>query len=111
MTSDHSAYLNAKDNTNVQLLRQCYPKEQMAAAFYQSSQQAYLKPGGRRDDLSDVCDKAFYETVPGQSAPKARLIAMKGKVNVVLSDEYVPVGQEGTVKQGLTSFANTLLAK
>jgi len=24
MTSDHSAYLNAKDKTNVQLLRQCY---------------------------------------------------------------------------------------
>jgi len=27
----------------------------------------------------------------------------------VLSDEHVPSGQEAMVKQGLTSFANTLL--
>jgi hypothetical protein len=109
MTSDQSAYLNAKDSTNVQLLRQCYSEAQTAAAFYQSSQQSYLKPGGTRDDLGGVGEKAFYETVPAQSAPKTRLVALKGNLYVVLSDEHVPSGQETIVKQGLTSFANTLL--
>jgi hypothetical protein len=108
-TSDQSAYLNAKDDTNVQLLRQCYPEAETAAAFYESSQQSYLKPGGTRDDLGGIGEKAFYETVPAQSAPKTRLVAFKGNLYVVLSDEHVPSGQETMVKQGLTLFAKTLL--
>ncbi len=42
--------------------------------------------------------------------PKVRLVAFKGNVYVVLSDSYVPAAQDAMVKQGLTSFANTLLA-
>jgi hypothetical protein len=41
--------------------------------------------------------------------PKVRLVAFKGNVYVVLSDSYVPVVQDTMVKQGLSSFANTLL--
>jgi hypothetical protein len=42
--------------------------------------------------------------------PKVRLVALKGNVYVVLSDSQVPAAQDAMVKQGLTSFANTLLA-
>jgi hypothetical protein len=49
-----------------------------------------------------VGEKAFYERTPG---------AMKGPVYVILSDGYVGFAQDAMVKQGLTSFANTLLAK
>ena len=82
----------------------------LASATYQSAQQEYLAPGGTRRELSGVGEKAFYETVPGQIAPKVRLVAFKGKVYVILSDAYVAPGQDALVKQGLTSLANTLLA-
>jgi len=110
MTSDQCSY-NAgatAPGTHVELLRQCYPEAKMASVEYQSSQQGYLAPGGRRTDLSGVGEKAFYETVPGQSGttlpPKVRLVAY-----VVLSDSYAPAAQDAMVKQGLTTFANTLL--
>jgi hypothetical protein len=115
MTSDQCSY-NAgatAPGMHVELLRQCYPEAKMASVEYQSSQQGYLAPGGTRTDLSGVGEKAFYETVPGQSGttlpPKVRLVAFKGNVYVVLSDSYAPAAQDAMVKQGLTSFANTLL--
>jgi hypothetical protein len=115
MTSDQCSY-NAgatAPGMHVELLRQCYPEAKMASVEYQSSQQGYLAPGGTRTDLSGVGEKAFYETVPGQSGttlpPKVRLVAFKGNLYVVLSDSYAPAAQDAMVKQGLTSFANTLL--
>ncbi len=58
-------------------------------------------------------EKAFYETLPGLEGtslpPKVRLVAFKGNVYVVLSDSHAPAAQDAMVKQGLTSFANTLL--
>ncbi len=116
MTSDQCSY-NAgatAPGIHVELLRQCYPETKIASAEYQSSQQAYLPPGATRTDLSGVGEKAFYETVPGQAGttlpPKVRLVAFKGNIYVILSDSYAPADQDAMVKQGLTSFANTLLA-
>ena len=120
-TSDQCSYNAgaAEPGMHVELLRQCYPdvpnhpEVQMAAATYQSSRQDYLAPGGTRTDLTDVGDKAFYETVPGMAGttlpPKVRLVAFKGHVYVILSDSYAPAAQEAMIKQGLMSFANTLL--
>ena len=120
-TSDQCSY-NAgatEPGMHVELLRQCFPdvphhpEAQLASASYQSAQQEYLARGGTRTELSGVGDKAFYETVPGQegttSPPKVRLVAFKGNVYVILSDSYAPTEQDATVKQGLSSFANTLL--
>ncbi len=116
MTSDQCSY-NAGANApekHVELLRQCYPETKTASGEYQASQEAYLARGGTRTDLSGVGDKAFYETVPGQagttSPPKVRLVAFKGNLYVVLSDSYAPADQDAMVKQGLSSFANKLLA-
>jgi hypothetical protein len=116
MTSDQCSYnAGATDpGIHVELLRQCFPETKIASVEYQSSQEAYLAPGGTRTDLSGVGEKAFYETVPGQagttSPPKVRLVAFKGNIYVVLSDSYAPTAQDAMVKQGLASFANTLLA-
>ena len=114
MTSDQCSY-NAgatAPGMHVELLRQCNPE--FEAVTYDGARTAYLAPGGTRTDLTGVGDKAFYETVPGMAGttlpPKVRLVALKGNVYVVLSDSYVPAAQEAMVKQGLTSFANTLLA-
>ncbi|MEP6637026.1 MAG: hypothetical protein ABJB97_09890 [Acidobacteriota bacterium] len=115
MTSDECSY-NAgapAPGMHVELLRQCYSDAKIASVEYQSSQQAYLVPGATRTDLSGVGEKAFYETVPGMSGttlpPKVRLVAFKGNVYVILSDSYAPAEQDATVKQGLASFANTLM--
>jgi hypothetical protein len=121
MTSDQCSY-NAgasEPGMHVELLRQCYtdvpnhPEVQLASASYQSSRQDYLAPGGTRTDLAGVGDKAFYETLPGMAGttlpPKVRLVAFKGHLYVVLSDSYAPAAQDAMVKQGLMSFANTLL--
>ncbi len=66
MTSDQCSYNagSSDPGMHVELLRQCFP-EASASVDYQSSQQAYLVPGGTRTDLSGVGEKAFYETVPG----------------------------------------------
>ena len=56
-------------------------------------------------------EKAFYETVPGQSATKVRLVAFKGNVYVILSAAHVAPEQDAMVKQGLISFAQTLLTE
>lgn len=121
MTSDQCSY-NAgatAPGMHVELLRQCYPEvprhpeAMMASDEYQTAQQGYLAPGGTRTDLSGVGDKAFYETVPYSGTtlpPKVRLVAFKGNLYVILSDSQVPAAQDAMVKQGLTSFANTLLA-
>lgn len=117
MTSDQCSYNAGATNpgVHVELLRQCYSEAKVASGEYEASKQAYLKPGGTRDDLSGVGEKAFYEIVPGLSGttspPKVRLVAFKGNVYVILSDSYVPPAQDAQVKQGLISFANTLLAK
>jgi len=121
MTSDQCSY-NAgatAPGMHVELLRQCYPEvprhpeAKLASVSYQSSQQEYLARGGTRTELSGVGEKAFYETVPGQAGttapPKVRLVAFKGNVYVVLSDSHAPAAEDAMVKQGLTSFANTLL--
>ena len=123
MTSDQCSY-NAgatAPGMHVELLRQCYPEVpqhpevKLASVEYDASKTAYLAPGGKRTDLTGVGDKAFYETVPGMSGttlpPKVRLVAFKGNLYVVLSDSYAPAAQDAMVKQGLTSFANTLLAQ
>lgn len=94
MTSDECSY-NAgatAPGMHVELLRQCYPEvprqgAMMASDEYQTSQQAYLAPGGTRTDLSGVGDKAFYETVPVQAGgtmlpPKVRLVAFKGNLSL-----------------------------
>ena len=109
LTSDNCAYLNAASSTNVKLLRLCN-EAGMVPETYQQAHQEYLAPGGTRTDLSGVGEKAFYETIPGQTAPKVRLVAFKGNVYVILSDAHVGPGQDAMVKQGLVSFANTLLA-
>jgi len=113
MTSDQCSY-NAgatAPGIHVELLRQCDPEAMLVN--YQSSKEAYLAPGGTRTDLSGVGEKAFYETLPGQEGttlpPKVRLVAFKGNVYVVLSDSYAPAAQDAMIKQGLASFANTLL--
>src|SRR5262245_49714716 len=72
LTSDRCAYLNPASHTNVDLLRQCLSDASMVPLTYQSAQQEYLAPGGTRTDLTGVGEKAFYETVPGQSAPKGQ---------------------------------------
>jgi len=121
MTSDKCSY-NAgasEPGMHVELLRQCFPdvphhpEAQLASASYQSAQQEYLARGGTRTELSGVGEKAFYETLPGLEGtslpPKVRLVAFKGNVYVVLSDSHAPAAQDAMVKQGLTSFANTLL--
>lgn len=115
MTSDQCSY-NAgatAPGVHVELLRQCNPEAKFAAVTYDGARTQYLAPGGTRTDLTGVGDKAFYETVPGQSGttlpPKVRLVALKGKLYVVLSDSYAPAAQDAMVKQGLSSFANTLL--
>ena len=117
MTSDQCSY-NAgatQPAMHVELLRQCYSEAKIASAEYQSSKEAYLARGGTRTELSGVGEKAFYEIVPGQegttSPPKVRLVAFKGNVYVVLSDSWAPADQDAMVKQGLASFANTLLTK
>ena len=117
-TSDQCSY-NAEPGMHVELLRQCFPdvpnhpEAQLAAASYQSAQQDYLAPGGTRTDLAGVGDKAFYETLPGMAGttlpPKVRLVAFKGNLYVILSDSYAPAPQDAMIKQGLMSFANTLL--
>jgi hypothetical protein len=109
LTSDRCAYLNAPADTNIQLLRQCLTDASALPLKYQDERQAYLAPGGARADLSGVGEKAFYETVPGQTAMKVRLVAFKGNVYVVVSDAHVNPGQDEMVKQGLISFAQTLL--
>jgi hypothetical protein len=113
MTSDQCSY-NAgatAPGMHVELLRQCNPN--FESATYDQARTAYLAPGGTRTDLSGVGEKAFYETVPGMSGttlpPKVRLVALKGNVYGVLSDSYAPADQDAMIKQGLTSFANTLL--
>jgi hypothetical protein len=115
MTSDQCSY-NAgatAPGIHVELLRQCYPEAMLASGDYQSSKEAYLARGGTRTELSGVGEKAFYETVPGQEGttlpPKVRLVAFKGNVYVVLSDSHAPADQDAMIKQGLSSFANTLL--
>ena len=115
LTSDQCSY-NAgatAPGRHVELLRQCNSDANYASAQYQSSRESYLAPGGTRADLSGVGEKAFYETLPGLEGttlpPKVRLVAFKGNVYVVLSDSYAPVAQDSLVKQGLASFANTLL--
>jgi hypothetical protein len=117
MTSDQCSY-NAGAGApamHVELLRQCFPEAMVASAEYQSSKEAYLARGGTRAELSGVGEKAFYETVPGlegtTSPPKVRLVAFKGHVYVILSDSWAPADQDAVIKQGLASFANTLLAK
>jgi hypothetical protein len=115
MTSDQCSY-NAgatAPGMHVELLRQCNPDAKMGSVEYQTSRQAYLAPGGTRADLTGIGDKAFYETVPYSGftlPPKVRLVAFKGNLFVILSDSSVPAAQDAMVKQGLTSFANTLLA-
>ena len=98
---------------HVELLRQCFPEANIAPGEYQSSKEAYLARGGTRTELSGVGEKAFYETVPGQAGttapPKVRLVAFKGNVYVVLSDSWAPADQDAMIKQGLASFAKTLL--
>jgi hypothetical protein len=120
-TSDQCSYnAGATDpGMHVELLRQCnpdvpnHPEAQLASATYESSRQDYLAPGGTRTDLTGVGDNAFYETLPGMSGttlpPKVRLVAVKGSIYVVLSDSYAPASQDAMIKQGLRSFANTLL--
>ncbi|HVS81812.1 MAG TPA: hypothetical protein VHE60_08755 [Pyrinomonadaceae bacterium] len=113
MTSDECSY-NAgatAPGMHVELLRQCNPE--FEAVTYETARRAYLAPGGTRTDLTGIGDKAFYETVPYSGTtlpPKVRLVALKGNVIVFLSDSQVPAAQDAMVKQGLTSFANTLLA-
>jgi hypothetical protein len=121
MTSDQCSYnAGATDpGMHVELLRQCYPdvpnhpEAQLASGSYEQARQDYLAPGGTRTDLSGVGDKAFYETVPGMAGttlpPKVRLVAFKGNLYVILSDSHAPAAQDAIVKQGLVSFANTLL--
>ena len=113
MTSDQCSY-NAgatAPGMHVELLRQCNPE--FEAVTYDGARTAYLVPGGTRTDLTGIGDKAFYETVPGMSGttlpPKVRLVALKGNVYVILSDSYAPAEQDAMIKQGLSSFANTLL--
>jgi hypothetical protein len=115
MTSDQCSY-NAgasEPGMHVELLRQCSPEAIFASDNYQSSKEAYLARGGTRTELSGVGDKAFYETVPGMEGttlpPKVRLVAYKVNVYVILSDSWAPADQDAMVKQGLMSFANTLL--
>lgn len=115
MTSDKCSY-NAgatEPGMHVELLRQCFPEANIAPGEYQSSKEAYLARGGTRTELSGVGEKAFYETVPGQAGttapPKVRLVAFKGNVYVVLSDSWAPADQDAMIKQGLASFAKTLL--
>ena len=88
-------------------------QKNIAPGEYQSSKEAYLARGGTRTELSGVGEKAFYETVPGQAGttapPKVRLVAFKGNVYVVLSDSWAPADQDAMIKQGLASFAKTLL--
>ena len=89
------------------------PSRQVHTLTYDDVRKSYLAPGGTREDLSGVGEKAFYETVPGMAGttlpPKVRLVAFKGNIYVVLSDSYAPAEQDAMVKQGLSSFANTLL--
>jgi hypothetical protein len=113
MTSDQCSY-NAgatAPGMHVELLRQCNPE--FESATYDGARTSYLAPGGTRADLTGIGDKAFYETVPGLAGttlpPKVRLVALKGNVYVVLSDSYAPAEQDAMIKQGLSSFANTLL--
>jgi len=69
-------------------------------------------PGGTRTDLNGVGEKAFYETLPGLEAHASAQGAsrrfqgqrVRGPLGLV-----APVAQDSLVKQGLASFANTLL--
>ncbi len=113
MASDQCTYnAGASDpGMHVELLRQCNPFA--TSVTYDGVRTSYLAPGGTRTDLTGVGEKAFYETLPGLEGtslpPKVRLVAFKGNVYVVLSDSHAPAAQDAMVKQGLTSFANTLL--
>jgi hypothetical protein len=118
-TSDQCSYNAAEPGMHVELLRQCFPdvpnhpEAQLASASYEQAKTEYLAPGGTRTDLAGVGDKAFYETLPGMAGttlpPKVRLVAFKGNLYVILSDSYAPAAQDAMIKQGLMSFANTLL--
>ena len=100
LTSDTCAYLDPASHTNVEFLRQCFYWDASTVPLtYQSAQQEYLAPGGTRTDLGGVGEKAFYETVPGQTAPKVWLVTYKANVYVIVSDAHVASGQDAMVKQ------------
>jgi len=114
MTSDQCNYSvgASAPGIHAEFLRQCHP-DKFTPLTYDDVRKSYLAPGGTRTDLSGVGEKAFYEMVPGMAGttlpPKVRLVAFKGNIYVVLSDSYAPAAQDAMIKQGLSSFANTLL--
>ena len=67
---------------------------------------------GTRVDVAGVGEKAFYQSEPtGSGLPTAKVMfeAVKGPVIVTFRASNVAPADDAMVKQGLASFANTLL--
>jgi hypothetical protein len=98
--------------TSVTLIRTCHADGVMVAATYDATSKGYLAPMGTRTDLAGVGDKAFYQSEPNMAPAgtnKVKLVAVKGQILVTFTDLNVTPAQDAMVKQGLASFANTLL--
>ena len=97
----------------VNLIRVCYDPSSLAGQSYDADRGESLAAMGTRNDVSGAGDKAFYQSEPtgsGFTTAKVKLEAVRGAVLVTLKASNVAPADDAMVKQGLTSFANTLLA-
>ena len=98
----------------VELIRFCADPASNAGVQVDTDRNAYLAPGGTRTDVAGVGEKAFYQSEPtGSGLPTAKVLfeAVKGPIVVTFRASNVAPADDAMVKQGLSSFANTLLAQ
>jgi hypothetical protein len=96
----------------VELIRFCNDPASNAGVAYDTDRNGYLAPMGTRVDVANVGEKAFYRSEPtGSGLPTAKVMfeAVKGPVLVTFRASNVAPADDAMVKQGLASFANTLL--
>ena len=97
----------------VELIRFCADPPSNAGVQVDTDRNVYLAPGGTRTDVAGVGEKAFYQSEPtgsGLLTAKVLFEAVKGPIVVTFRASNVAPADDAMVKQGLASFANTLLA-
>jgi len=96
----------------VELIRFCSDPASNAGIQFDTDRNASLAAMGTRTDVAGVGEKAFYQSEPtGSGLPTAKVMfeAVKGPVIVTFRASNVAPADDAMVKQGLSSFANTLL--
>jgi len=111
--NDRCDYISNDPGKNARFIRTCFASASDASNVFASAKTGSLKSGGTRTDVTGVGDQAFYQSEPTSTmgVSTVKLQAIKGQVVVSLSDVYVTAADDATVKQGLTSIANTLLSQ